>query len=694
MTQRDDFIVEIHTEELPPKAILKMADAFCDQIKERLQKADLSFEGIRHFATPRRLAVMVKGLISAQPDQVVERRGPALNQAFDEQGNASPACAGFARSCGVEPSQLITIKTPQGEWVGFRQNVPGKPVVELLPNIVEQAASMLPIPKRMRWGDNDAQFTRPIHSVMMLYGDVVVEGTILGYYAGRVTRGHRFHAMGWITVPHASLYPAKLSAEGTVVADFVERREKIRHEAQECVRATLGDNATVLIDDDLLNEVTGLVEWPVALCGNFDREFLELPSEVLISSMKDHQRYFPVVDSHGKLLPHFVAISNIRSRDAKRVIHGNERVLRARLSDAAFFYATDKKESLVKRVEILDGIVYQAKLGTLLDKAKRISKTASYIANKLRFNADYAAGAGMLAKTDLTTSMVGEFPELQGVMGCYYARHDGEPEDIAIAMKEQYMPRFAGDELPTNPIGQVLAIADRIDTLNGIFGIKQNPTGDKDPFGLRRAALGVLRILIEKEIDLDLKDILDFNLSCYTVKLENKATIEQVVAFMQERLRAWYQDQGVTPDVFAAVAALGVSNPLDMHHRIKAVQAFKKLAEAETLSGANKRVSNILSKYTDTIDLTMVNPAFFENDAEKQLAEHLAQKSQTVGDLAKSGKYDEVLIRLAELRKPVDDFFDQVMVMTDDKTKRENRILLLKQLRALFLQVADIALLQ
>lgn len=693
MTTHDDFLVEIHTEELPPKAILKMADAFCQQIQERLEKAALTFQSIRHFATPRRLAVYVTGLASAQPDQVVERKGPALAAAFDAEGKPSQACIGFARSCGVTPADLKTIETPQGAWVGYLQSVSGKPVSELMPAIVEQAATALPIPKRMRWGDNDAQFTRPIHSVIMLYGADVVEGKILGYPADRKTRGHRFHSKDWLSIPNAKEY-ATLLREAYVVADFAERRALIKDEAEKAVREQINQNAAAQIDESLLDEVTGLVEWPNAIVGHFDEAFLAVPPEVLISSMQDHQRYFPVVNTDKKLLPHFVTISNIMSQEPSRVAHGNERVLRARLSDAAFFFETDKKETLSSRLDSLKGIVFQAKLGTLYEKVERISRLAGIIAKSLGVNEAAAKQAGLLSKTDLTTNMVGEFPELQGTMGFYYAQHDGLPTDVAIAMKEHYMPRFAGDALPANPVGQVVAIADRLDTLIGAFGINQIPTGDKDPYGLRRAAVGLIRILIENRLDLDLAEALNAAVDGYTVSLENKEAAQQVLSFIQERLRAWYQEQGIMPDVFAAVAALNIANPLNIHARVKAVQAFKKLAEAEALSVANKRVSNILAKYHENLDSATINPAIFEVAAEQVLARELEAKRQIVEKLSQSAQYDEVLVQLAGLRKPVDDFFDQVMVMTEDKPRRENRILLLSQLRALFLHVADIALLQ
>lgn len=694
MKKHEDFLVEIHTEELPPKSLLKLAEAFCQQIKDRLEKAELAFEDIKFFATPRRLAVFVKDLVAAQKDQVLERRGPAKSAAFDKDGNPTPACAGFARSCGITPAELKTIKNDQGEWVGVTQTLAGKTVQELMPALIEQAASSLPGQKRMRWGDNNTEFTRPIHSVIMLYGDQVIEGNILGYPAGRQTRGHRFHAPDSYTIMHAAEYESLLRDEAHVIADFEYRRSAILSGARAKVELDFQFKAEVLIDHALLDEVTGLVEWPTAIIGHFDPAFLDLPREVLISSMQDHQRYFPIQDTHHKLLPYFVTISNIESKNPERVIHGNERVIRARLSDATFFYATDKRESLASRIERLKGMVFQAKLGSLYDKAERMSKLSAVIARNMKANTEHAAQAAMLCKTDLTTNMVGEFPELQGVMGEYYARNDKLPEGIALAIREHYLPRFSGDELPESPLGQVLALADRIDNLLAAFGINQIPSGDKDPYGLRRAAVGIIRILIEKNINLDLKDVLETALGNFTVKLEGKAIVPEVLSFIEERQRYWYQEQGVSPDVFASVAALNIWKPVDVARRIKAVQAFKKLPEAETLAIANKRVSNILAKYTATIDAKAIAPAYFENAAEQELARQVEAKSQVVATLSGSGKYDEVLLQLAELRKPLDDFFDQVMVMTEDKPRRENRILLLSKLRALFLQVADIALLQ
>lgn len=692
MKQQDDFLIEILTEELPPKILLKLARTFCHEIETGLKAEHLNFTESHFFVTPRRLSVWIKDLAVAQPDQVNERKGPAKKAAYDVKGNPLPALVGFARSCGVPPDQLITISNQQGEWLAFRQTVTGKKVTTLLPDIVSQVIHSLPLPKRMRWGNGDIQFIRPVHSVLMLYGEEIVEATLLGCQTGRITKGHRFLAPSPITIPHPAFYLSLLETEGYVIADFVKRRDLIGKQATQCVQEKLKETGQLYRDDELLDEVTGLVEWPVALLGQFDPAFLAVPKEVLISAMQDHQRYFPVIGANEKILPYFVVMSNIPAHE--RVIQGNESVLRARLADAAFFYETDKKESLEKRVEQLRGIIFQAKLGTLYDKTIRLSQIAAFIAKRMEVKVDEAMRAGQLSKADLTTHMVAEFPELQGIMGYYYALHDKESMSVAVALKEQYLPRYAGDVLPHHPISQVLALADRIDSLIGSFGIHQLPTGDKDPYGLRRAVLGIIRILIEYQIKLDLQETFTYVVSCYADLIQNAECVSQALYFVKERMRAWYQEQGVAGDVFTAVAALGMTQPFDVHLRIQAVSAFKKLKEAEALSSANKRVSNILSQYADAIEVKEINSKFFEHPAEYELAKQLELRSQAVVDLYRSSKYDEVLLELAELRQPVDDFFDHVMVMTDNKQQRENRILLLSKLRALFLQVADIALLQ
>lgn len=687
MSDHADFLVEIQTEELPPKALKRLGKAFLSEVEERLRKADLKFTDAQFFATPRRLAVLVKNLTAKQADSTVERKGPAMESAFDKDGKPTPACVGFARSCGVTPEQLTTIKNPSGTWVGFQQNVAGKHVHELLPTIVQQALTALPIPKRMRWGNHSVEFVRPVHSVILLFGDDIIHADILGCQTGRKTLGHRFLSKGWIEIKNPADYAAKLKI-GFVIADFDQRKDKIRE-------AAIAINSQVDIHEDLLDEVTGLVEWPVAISGHFDEKFLDVPQEALISAMQDHQRYFPVVDKNGKLMPQFVAISNIESKDEKSVIAGNERVLRARLSDAAFFFEKDKKETLESRIPHLKNIVFQAKLGNMYEKAQRLSQLAGFIANKIDADQEKAKHLGLLAKTDLTTELVGEFPELQGIAGYYYAfLIDGIVKDDAKALYEQYRPRFANDNLPKTSLGKTLAIADRIDTLVGVFGINQQPTGDKDPFGLRRAAIGVLRIVIEGKHDVDLRELLQFALANYSIQLENHNVINDVLNFILERMKPFYQEQGISPDVFAAVAALNITQPYDIHCRIQAVKTFKTLSEAESLSIANKRVSNILAKYDNEISLPEIDEKLFELDAERILAAKLKEQQNAAIDLSKAAKYQELLSQLAQLREPVDNFFDQVLVMTDDKPRRENRLLLLKKLRELFLHVADIALLQ
>jgi glycyl-tRNA synthetase beta chain len=686
-TNQADFLVEIHTEELPPKALLRLSEAFAKEIEDRITKAGLSFTDKQIFATPRRLAFLVNKLDAKQIDASIERKGPALSAAFDKEGKPTPACLGFAKSCGVTPEQLTTLKTDAGTWVGFQQHVPGKTVQELLPLFVQQAVSALPIPKRMRWGNNTVEFVRPVHSVIMLYGKDIIDATILGCKTDRRTQGHRFLSSGWLEVTAPADYAPLLEKQGYVIADFSTRKEKIRNDA-------IALCANVSIQEELLTEVTGLVEWPVAIMGTFDKNFLEVPQEALISAMQDHQRYFPVIDAEGKLLPQFITISNIASKNVQQVITGNERVLRARLSDAAFFYDVDKKITLEARLENLKTIIFQAKLGTMHDKATRLSKTAEYLANKMALDPTLAKRAGLLAKTDLTSQLVSEFPELQGIAGSYFARNDNEDSAVANALYEQYMPRFSGDKLPETSMGCAVALADRVDTLVGVFGINQQPTSEKDPFGLRRAALGVLRILIEKSLPLDLQDILQFAASTYAINLENKQVSNDVLNFMLERLKPWYQEQGISPDVFASVAALNLTTPFDIHRRIQAVQAFKKMSAAESLSVANKRVSNILSQYKETIALNHIDEKLFEHEAEKTLAAQLMKQQQTLSTLSAAANYQEALSQLADLREPVDNFFNHVMVMTDDQARRENRLLLLKKLRELFLNVADIALLQ
>ncbi len=692
MSTFKDFLVEIGTEELPPKALKRLMTAFGEGVKEGLAKADLVRGDAHFYATPRRLAVLVKDLAVAQPDKEVERRGPALTAAFDGEGNPTQAAKGFAASCGVEVDQLDHLKTDKGAWLVHRSRQQGRPTAELLPDIVQASLDKLPIPKRMRWGSLDAEFVRPVHWVVMLFGSDVIDCEILATKSGRETRGHRFMRPGSLYLGEPAAYAPLLETEGKVVADFEARREAVRAQVLEAAAAVKGE---ALIDEDLLDEVAGLVEWPTAVTGRFEERFLDVPAEALISTMKGNQKYFPVQDGEGRLLPYFITLSNIESQDPRHVREGNERVVRPRLTDADFFWNQDRKQKLSAHGAALKNVVFQNKLGTLADKSARAAKLAATIAAQIGGDARLATRAGELSKCDLLTNMVGEFPELQGIMGRYYAAHDGEDAEVAAALDEQYMPRFAGDQLPETRTGQALAVADRLDTLVGIFGIKQPPTGDKDPFALRRAALGVLRTIIENGLDLDLHALLHDaagNYAAVGVKLEAD-TADQVLEFMLERLRAYYADSGVAHDTFDAVLAQRPTRPRDFDARVRAVTTFRKLPEAEALAAANKRIANILRQAEGAVT-GAVDKNLLAEPAEKDLAEQVDAMAGKVAPLFAQRNYTEALCQLAGLRGVVDAFFDQVMVMAEDAALRANRLALLKRLSDLFLQAADLSRLQ
>ena len=690
MSDVRDLLIEIGTEELPPKALLRLSQSLEVSVRKGLEQAGLAFGTVHSYAAPRRLAIWIEQLVTAQSDREQLRRGPALTAAFDADGNPTSGAQGFARSCGVEVEQLEKLETDKGAWLVHRALERGRETAVLIPDILVQALNQLPIPKRMRWGAGTAEFVRPVHWVVLLFGDSVIETEILGVKSGRETRGHRFHHPGNIYIGEPAAYAPLLETEGRVVADFAARREAIRGQV---IEAGVAAGGRALIDDDLLDEVSALVEWPVAVVGDFETRFLEVPSEALISTMQDNQKYFPVVDEQGKLLPHFITISNIISRDPAQVKAGNERVVRPRLTDAAFFWNQDRKQRLETHFDKLGGMVFQSKLGTLLDKQKRVAKLAGRIAASIGGDAQQAERAALLAKCDLLTHMVFEFPELQGIMGRYYAQHDGEPAEVAQALDEQYRPRFAGDALPTSITGQALAIADRLDTLVGIFAIGQPPTGDKDPFALRRAALGLLRILIEGQRDLDLAELLASAAESFPTSLHAGAAIEAVFDFMMERLRAYYTDAGIAPDVFDAVRAQRPTRPLDFHARLHAVTEFRALPEAESLAAANKRIGNILRKTDESIP-GAVDSARLVDTAELDLAQALDALRLDVAAQFDRGDYTEGLCRLAALREPVDRFFDNVMVMVEDVGLRANRLALLQQLQGLFLRVADLSRLQ
>jgi glycyl-tRNA synthetase beta chain len=685
-----DLLIEIGTEELPPKALANLSLAFENGLREGLEKAGLTWSHVRRFATPRRLAVLIDNLPLRQPDRALERRGPALSAAFGPDGHPTKAAEGFARSCGVTVADLQKEETDKGAWLVHLNHEPGAATAGLIPGIVDQALAGLPIPKRMRWGNRDDQFVRPVHWAILLFGDEVIPATIMGVATGRDTRGHRFHHPQPIRMTSPADYARQLADEGKVIADFAERRDRVRIQA-ETVAAELGGSAVIKLE--LLDEVTALVEWPVALAGNFERRFLDVPAEALISTMQDNQRYFPVVDGQGRLLPHFITITNLESRDPAQVRAGNERVIRPRFSDAEFFWNQDRRQPLAARMETLKHVVFQQRLGTMDEKSGRVAQLARFIAGTTHGDADGADRAARLAKCDLMTQMVQEFPELQGIMGRYYALHDQESPEVAQALEEHYLPRFAGDRLPATATGRIVALADRLDTLIGIFAIGQAPSGAKDPFALRRAALGVLRILIEGGLELDLLALLERAATSFDLAIRAEHAVDTVFDFIMDRLRSYYLDQGIRPDTFEAVLDCRPTRPLDFDRRVRAVNAFRELPEAVALAAANKRIRNILRKVDATLPFE-VRPDLLIEDAEQALAGRLVELSSEVTPLMEVGLYSEALNRLARLREPVDAFFDQVLVMAEDAAVRDNRIALLNELGSLFLRVADFSRLQ
>ncbi len=685
----ETLLIELGTEELPPKSLKTLATAFYDGIKGQIDANDLAYSDIKWFATPRRLAVQVLDLVAKQQDKVVEKRGPALNVAFDEQGQASKAAMGWARSNGITVEQAERLTTPKGEWLLHRATVVGKTISELVPDIVTTAINKLPIAKPMRWGAERIQFIRPVHTLTMLYGEQVIAGSALGVNSGNLVQGHRFHHQGLVTLNHANDYQAEL-AKAFVEVDYQARQEKIVAQIKQ-VAADI--SAVALIDEDLLEEVTSLVEWPVTLVGTFDEDFLNVPAEPLIYSMKDHQKYFPVNNDNGELVNKFIFVANIESKDPREVIFGNEKVIRPRLADAEFFFKTDQKQTLESRLSTLESVLFQKQLGTLKAKSERIADLSKIIANQLGENSDDAYRAGLLSKTDLMSDMVLEFPQVQGTMGKYYALNDGESASIAQALEDQYRPRYAGDTLPEANIGCAVAISDKIDTLVGIFGINQPPKGDKDPFALRRAAIGVIRIIIEKQLDLDLETLINESIALFGDKLTNENTAVNVVDFVMGRFRAFYQEQGIAVDVIQAVLAKKPSAPLDFDKRIKAVSFFGNLPEAETLAAANKRVGNILAKFDGQL-YDGFKAELATEEAEQDLATIFSAVTLKVAPLMVDKNYQAALTELAQLKTPIDTFFDSVMVMSDDEAIKINRLTLLNEIRNSFLAIADISVLQ
>ena len=686
---QENFLVEIGTEELPPKALKTLATSFADNVEAELNQAGLTFDKIEWFAAPRRLAVKVLNLATQQPSKEIEKRGPAVSAAFDAEGKPTKAAEGWARGCGITVEQAERIATDKGEWLVHRAKIEGQPTKNLLNDIVANALAKLPIPKPMRWADKTVQFIRPVHTVTMLLGDELIEGEILGVASARTIRGHRFLGEKEFEIQHADQYPQLLREKGSVVADFNERKAEILAKSQAKATA-LGGVAD--IEESLLEEVTSLVEYPNVLAAKFEERFLAVPAEALVYTMKGDQKYFPIYDKEGKLLPHFIFVSNINPEDPTAIIEGNEKVVRPRLTDAEFFFKTDLKQKLVDRLPRLETVLFQQQLGTLKDKTDRIEQLAGEIAKQIGADEAKAKRAGLLSKCDLMTNMVFEFTDTQGVMGMHYARHDGEDEEVAVALNEQYMPRFAGDELPKSLVASAVALADKFDTLTGIFGIGQAPKGSADPFALRRAALGVLRIIVEKNLPLDLEDLVKKSAALFGDKLTNQNVVADVVDFMLGRFRAWYQDEGIAVDVIQAVLARRPTRPADFDARVRAVSHFRTLDSAEALAAANKRVSNILAKADAAIG--EINLTACVEPAEKALAEAVLALRTEVQPLIAKGDYTAVLDKLANLRVPVDSFFDNVMVNAEDPALRQNRLAILNTLQGLFLQVADISVLQ
>jgi glycyl-tRNA synthetase beta chain len=684
-----DFLFELGTEELPPKALKNLSAALEASLVKQLNDANIAFEAVASFAAPRRLAVKIDALALSQPDEAFERKGPAVKSAFDADGNATKALLGFCRGLKIEPDALERIDTKKGEWLIYKGVKQGQATENLIADFVQKALNALPIAKKMRWGSSRTEFVRPVKWVLMMLDGKTVDAEILSLKTGNTSRGHRIHAPADLVIESAQSYEQQLK-DVYVMADFAKRHAIVKQQVTDIAK-TVGGIA--VIDADLLDEVTALNEWPTALIGKFDEEFLTVAPEALISSMKEHQKYFHVVDADGQLKANFITVANIESSDPQQVVEGNEKVIRPRLGDAKFFWDTDRKKTLADRTESLKTVLFQKDLGTVFDKSQRIKAVASFIAAQTGGNVEWSERAAELAKCDLMTEMVYEFPDLQGLSGFYYAQNDGEAAEVALTMNEHYLPAFAGDDLPSCNTAIAVALADRLDTLVGIFGIGMVPTGSKDPFALRRSSLGVLRILVEKEVDIDLRTLLTQALAQHKDLKNAETVVEQLISYMLDRFSAWYADEGIAAEVFQSVRLLNPENPLDINQRVQAVNKFKALPEAESLAAANKRVSNFLAKLDGDLAQTEVNESLFVEQAERDLFAALNVKAAEVAPLFEARDYTRALESLASLREPVDVFFLDLKVMADDEAVKNNRLALLSQLRNLFLQVADLAVL-
>ncbi|MGI9236560.1 MAG: glycine--tRNA ligase subunit beta [Woeseiaceae bacterium] len=690
MTKTDDFLIEVGTEELPPKALRALMDAFGAGLTNAIDDAKLKHGAVHAYASPRRLAVVVDALAHQQADRKVLQKGPPTRIAFDKEGKPTAAATSFAEKCGVDVTELGTNKTDKGEWLIFEALEKGKTAVELMPALVEQSLGALPVPRRMRWGDGDAEFVRPVHWVVMLHGQNVIDAPVIGTVAGDASRGHRFHSSGPVVIAAPKEYLETLEHEGRVIADFARRRELVRDGVTAAATAAGG---LVVDGESLYDEVAALVEWPVAVLGHFGEEFLTLPREVVVSTLAGHQRYFPVADQDGALLPRFITVANLESKEPEKVREGNERVIRPRLADAAFFWDNDRRRTLDSRRDALSDVVYQRGLGSLDNKTRRVKKIAAWLASKLGADRSDVERAAELAKCDLLSGMVGEFPELQGTMGRYYALSDREPDAVAEAIGEHYRPRFAGDDLPVTKAGRILAIADKLDTIAGVFSVGKKPTGNRDPFGLRRSSLGVIRILIECGLDIDLTALISKAVEQQPKsKIDNETLVTDLYTFISDRLRRYFldRDAGLAPETFEAVMVRRPKSLLDFDRRLAAVQTFARMEQAESLAAANKRIANILRQAGEPRGLKIQKKLFAE-EAEQALFNALDNARNKVEPLIEQRQYAEALSVLADLRDPVDRFFDDVMVMADDEAVKNNRLALLSDLRSLFLDVADIS---
>ncbi|MCF8007580.1 MAG: glycine--tRNA ligase subunit beta [Methylovulum sp.] len=688
MNNGKPLLFELGTEELPPKTLVKLSQALLEGIKQGLRAAELDFTGANAYATPRRLAVLIENLALAQPDKCVEKRGPALAAAFASDGTPSKAALGFAASCHTTIDQLERLTTDKGEWLSYTQVCQGQSTEQLIPDIIRQSIAHLPIAKRMRWGNFTTEFVRPVHWAVLLWGDQLIETEILGLHTGNITRGHRFHAPNPLVIQHPEQYERILYEQGKVIADIEHRKTLIKEAALHAATAVQG---IAHIDDDLLEEIAALNEWPVPITGHFDERFLALPAEVLITTMQTNQKYFPVKQSNGHLLAYFITFSNIASKRPESIQHGNERVVTPRLADAEFFWNQDRKKTLASRFEQLQQVVFQEKLGTLAEKSQRVATIAVWLAERVHGNAEYAKQAALLAKTDLMTEMVGEFGNLQGLMGRYYALLEGQPADVAQALEEQYFPKQSGSPTAASVTGQVLAIAEKMDTLVGIFSAGLIPTGDKDPYALRRAALGCLRTLIENQLVVNLVDLIQITLAQFSHPFDVAATELGVTEFMFERLKSYCLEQGYSPDEIDAVMTVHPPEPLDFMQRLQAVKVFRQLPEAASLAAANKRIRNILKKSDTPPALTISG---LQEPQEQQLLVAAHAAALTIQPLLAQRDYQATLTQLAGLRDAIDAFFDHVMVLTEDLDLRASRLALVEFLSAQFLTCADISKLQ